>query len=34
VSWWTHTIAGLHINDFIMAAKTERIVAAGEPVTK
>lgn len=34
VSWWTHTIAGLHVNDFIMAAKTEQIVAAGEPVTK
>jgi 4a-hydroxytetrahydrobiopterin dehydratase len=34
VSWWTHTIAGLHINDFIMAAKTERIVADWEPVTK
>jgi 4a-hydroxytetrahydrobiopterin dehydratase len=25
VSWWTHKIAGLHVNDFIMAAKTERI---------
>jgi len=34
VSWWTHTIAGLHVNDFIMAAKTEQIVAAGEPITK
>ena len=34
VSWWTHTIAGLHVNDFIMAAKTEQIVAAGEPGTK
>jgi len=25
VTWWTHKIAGLHINDFIMAAKTDGI---------
>lgn len=25
VSWWTHKIAGLHVNDFIMAAKTDEI---------
>jgi 4a-hydroxytetrahydrobiopterin dehydratase len=25
VTWWTHTIKGLHKNDFIMAAKTERL---------
>ncbi len=25
VSWWTHKISGLHINDFIMAARTDRI---------
>lgn len=25
VSWWTHKIAGLHVNDFIMAAKTDAI---------
>src|SRR5210317_1152063 len=25
VLWWTHSIAGLHKNDFIMAAKTELI---------
>lgn len=25
VSWWTHKIAGLHDNDFIMAAKTDQI---------
>jgi 4a-hydroxytetrahydrobiopterin dehydratase len=24
VSWWTHKIKGLHRNDFIMAAKTDR----------
>lgn len=23
VSWWTHTIKGLHKSDFIMAAKTD-----------
>ena len=25
VSWWTHAISGLHKNDFIMAAKSDRI---------
>ena len=25
VSWWTHNIKGLHQNDFIMAAQTDRI---------
>lgn len=25
VEWWTHKINGLHQNDFIMAAKTERL---------
>jgi 4a-hydroxytetrahydrobiopterin dehydratase len=25
VSWWTHTIKGLHKNDFIMAAKTDAL---------
>jgi len=25
VSWWSHKIKGLHKNDFIMAAKTDRI---------
>lgn len=25
VSWWTHAIQGLHRNDFIMAAKTDRL---------
>lgn len=23
VQWWTHKIKGLHMNDFIMAAKTD-----------
>lgn len=26
VTWWTHAIANLHRNDFIMAAKTDRLV--------
>jgi 4a-hydroxytetrahydrobiopterin dehydratase len=25
VQWWTHKIKGLHRNDFIMAAKTDRL---------
>ncbi len=25
VSWWTHKIRGLHQNDFIMAARTDRL---------
>lgn len=25
VTWWTHCIGGLHLNDFVMAAKTENI---------
>ncbi len=27
VTWWTHKIKGLHRNDFIMAAKTDRVYA-------
>jgi 4a-hydroxytetrahydrobiopterin dehydratase len=27
VSWWTHKIGGLHRNDFIMAAKTDQLLA-------
>ena len=26
VTWWTHKIGGLHVNDFIMAAKTDNIL--------
>ena len=26
VQWWTHKIKGLHQNDFIMAAKTDRLL--------
>lgn len=25
VIWWTHKIGGLHMNDFIMAAKTDQL---------
>lgn len=25
VSWWTHTLHGVHRNDVIMAARTERL---------
>ena len=25
VQWWTHTIGGLHKNDFIMAAKSDQL---------
>ena len=27
VAWWTHKIRGLHRNDFIAAAKTDRLAA-------
>lgn len=27
VTWWTHKIGGLHANDFIMAAKTDELIA-------
>ncbi len=27
VTWWTHKIKGLHQNDFIMAAKTDALLA-------
>ena len=27
VSWWTHKIRNLHVNDFVMAAKTDAALA-------
>lgn len=30
VSWWTHKIGGLHQNDFVMAARTDRLRDEGE----
>lgn len=26
VQWWTHAIGGLHRNDFVMAARTDRLL--------
>ncbi len=34
VTWWTHKIRGLHRNDFIMAAKSDALVAEGGHVTR
>ena len=28
VTWWSHEMNGLHRNDFIMAAKTDRLLSA------
>ena len=28
VNWWSHSIAGLHHNDFVLAAKTDEIYKA------
>jgi 4a-hydroxytetrahydrobiopterin dehydratase len=25
VTWWTHVLHGLHLNDFILAARTDRL---------
>lgn len=30
VSWWTHSFAGLHLNDFILAARTTELAHAAE----
>jgi 4a-hydroxytetrahydrobiopterin dehydratase len=27
VLWWTHSLKGIHMNDFIMAARTEALVS-------
>jgi 4a-hydroxytetrahydrobiopterin dehydratase len=27
VQWWTHSIRGLHLNDFILAARTDELFA-------
>ena len=31
VSWWMHKIKGLHVNDFIMAAKTDALYVECSP---
>ena len=28
VQWWTHKIGGLHVNDFIMAARADELSGA------
>lgn len=33
VTWWTHAIKGLHKNDFIMAAKTDKLYDGGSSAT-
>jgi 4a-hydroxytetrahydrobiopterin dehydratase len=30
VTWWTHAIHGLHLNDFIMAAKTDALFSTAD----
>ena len=30
VTWWSHSIKGLHRNDFIMAARTDEVSHAAE----
>ena len=27
VTWWTHALSGLHLNDFIMAAKSDKLAS-------
>jgi 4a-hydroxytetrahydrobiopterin dehydratase len=34
VTWWTHKIRGLHRNDFIMAAKTDRLYAPAKALRR
>ena len=34
VTWWTHKIRNLHRNDFIMAAKTDRLYAELAPASE
>lgn len=31
VRWWTHFVGGLHLNDFIAAAKTDRLYESYPP---
>lgn len=30
VTWWTHSIKGLHLNDFILAARCDLVYERGE----
>jgi 4a-hydroxytetrahydrobiopterin dehydratase len=31
VNWWTHKVKGLHLNDFIMAAKLDDLMRSNPP---
>lgn len=31
LSWWTHKVRGLHLNDFIMAAKVDHLLKLHPP---
>lgn len=31
VSWWTHAIGGLHMNDFVLAARCDSLAAGAAP---
>ena len=33
VTWWTHKIGGLHLNDFVMAARTDELYGASRNET-
>ena len=28
ICWWTHTVSGLHMNDFVLAAKCDEVFAS------
>ncbi|WP_306579483.1 4a-hydroxytetrahydrobiopterin dehydratase, partial [Pseudomonas sp.] len=30
VTWWSHSIKGLHRNDFIMCARTDKVAETAE----
>jgi 4a-hydroxytetrahydrobiopterin dehydratase len=30
VTWWSHSIKGLHRNDFVMAARTDTVAREAE----
>ncbi len=32
VSWWTHAIGGLHMNDFVLAARCDEMAAQSDRV--
>lgn len=34
VEWWSHKIKGLHVNDFVMAAKTDALYRQPDKIPK